>query len=354
MKAKSLKFTVAFILALIASCDEPETVVTDIVYPDGSVMRKIEMKNMANKFEISRVQVPFDSTWSIRDSLEINGKDTIWVKRAEKLFRNTDEINNEYITDSSYNRNVKRRAGFTHTFRWFNTEYRFSERVEKKLEAGYPVSDFLNQEEMAWFYSPESINEEKKNGPDSTRYRAFDDTIRTKTDLWATKSLVSEWIYVFSEFAKGKTGDEMSFESLKKRESEFMEIIKKADDGKFDSLWKNGILLKKFIGESNALKYKTEADTALAIVTNRFFVNFSDYTQRIVMPGILTGTNGVIDSAGVLTWPVQSDYFMSEDYTMWAESRTPNRWAWIVTGIFLLFVLAGIIFRALRKKNRSA
>ena len=34
---------------------------------------------------------------------------------------------------------------------------------------------------------------------------------------------------------------------------------------------------------------------------------------------------------------------------MWAESKETNKWAWIVTGIFLLFVFAGIIFRTIKK-----
>ena len=113
-------------LVLAASCDEPETVVTNIVHADGSVTRRIEMKNLENKFEVSDLQVPFDSTWTIRDSLEINKEgDTIWVKRAEKLFASVDEINRTYFSDSGANKEIKRHAEFRKKFRWFNTEYRF-------------------------------------------------------------------------------------------------------------------------------------------------------------------------------------------------------------------------------------
>jgi hypothetical protein len=67
------------------------------------------------------------------------------------------------------------------------------------------------------------------------------------------------------------------------------------------------------------------------------------------MPGEIIGTNGFIDSTKTLSWPVHSDFFMTEPYVMFAESKIPNRWAWIVSGIFLLFVLAGIIFRVVKK-----
>jgi hypothetical protein len=67
------------------------------------------------------------------------------------------------------------------------------------------------------------------------------------------------------------------------------------------------------------------------------------------MPGKLIGTNGFVDSTGIMLWPVKSDFFVTEPYEMWAESKTPNNWAWIVTGVFLMFVLTGILFKTLRK-----
>ena len=67
------------------------------------------------------------------------------------------------------------------------------------------------------------------------------------------------------------------------------------------------------------------------------------------MPGKLIGTNGFIDSSHVLLWPVKSDYFMTEPYEMWAESKIPNRWAWIVSGLFLAFVLTGVIMRVIKR-----
>ena len=34
---------------------------------------------------------------------------------------------------------------------------------------------------------------------------------------------------------------------------------------------------------------------------------------------------------------------------MWAESKTPNAWAWIVSGFFLGFVITGVIVRVIKK-----
>ena len=275
MKTKSFKLIVSLILLLVVSCDEPETVVTNYVHPDGSVTRKIEMKNNENKFKLSDLQVPFDNTWTLKDSLEIDEKgDTTWVKRAEKLFRNIDEINLSYKSDSGANKDISRQTGFKKRFTWFNTEFRFFERIDKKLSFGYPVKNFLNSEELLYFYSPESLKHDKETGPDSLKFRALSDSVKLKTDLWSTKNIVSEWIGAFSNLTAGKAGKDMTRESLKAREDEFVKIVEENDDKQLDSLWKKGILLKEFVGEANALKFKSEADSALALTTNKLLAEF--------------------------------------------------------------------------------
>jgi hypothetical protein len=351
MKRKSLKLTVIMILLIIVSCDDPVTVVTNYVHPDGSVTRRIEMKNVANSFEVSALKVPFDSTWTIKDSLEISEEgDTTWVKRAEKLFKNTDEINLAYLADTGANKDISRHASFEKRFRWFNTEYRFSEEVHKKVADGYPLKDFLNSEELQFFYSPAEFQESQKGGPDSLKFKILSDTIDFKIEKWSGKNLVLAWIREFSKLIDNKEGSKSIIESLKLKEDEIAYLIIKYQD-KFDSLWNNGIILKQYIGDENYERFKLETDSASSLVTDLIFVNFKEYSVRIVMPGSLTGTNGFIDSSRVLLWPVKSDYFLTENYEMWAESKTRNTWAWIVSGLFLVFVLTGVIIRITKKAD---
>jgi len=353
MNRRSIKLIVSLFLILIVSCNEPETVVTNIVHTDGSVTRKIQMKSIEGdvnkRFKVSEIQVPLDSTWIVRDSVDVDKKgDSIWIRTAVKQFKNVDELNLAYKKDSSANKNVPRQAGFNKRFKWFNTEFRFSERIDKQLSYGYPVKDFLNSEELLYFYSPESLKHDKETGPDSLKFRALADSIKHKTDLWTTKNIVSEWIGKFSDLTAGRVGKDMTRESLKARQDEFIQVVE-SNNAKFDSLWQNGIILKELIGEENAVNFKAEADSALGSVTKYFLVDFKDYSLRIVMPGKLIGTNGFIDSSHVLLWPVKSDFFMTEPYEMWAESKIPNAWAWVVSGIFIVFVLSGVIMKIIKK-----
>ena len=146
----------------------------------------------------------------------------------------------------------------------------------------------------------------------------------------------------------GTAGADMTSEAMKSRESAVVSAIE-ANPQKADSLWTSGVLLQKLIGETIALKFKVQADTALSMVTRKITMDFRDYSMKINMPGKLIGTNGFIDSSRVLLWPVKSDFFFTEPYEMWAESKTTNTWAWIVSGIFVAFVLTGIILRSIKK-----
>jgi hypothetical protein len=294
--------------------------------------------------------VPFDSSWTIKDTIEISKKgDTTWIKRAEKLFNNINEINETYISDKGDNKIAKRYAVMKKSFRWFNTEFRFGEKIDPLLSDGYKIENFLNSEELLWFYSPESLKKDRRNSIDSLSFKSLNDSVDHKSEKWLISNLVSTWIAEFGKLA-GAKGDNDIFRSLKSKEQDMIRTVE-LNSEKFDSLWKDGTMLKKLIGEANATKYKIEADSAESLASSLLWNNFHDYSVRIVMPGKLTGTNGFADSANVLLWPVKSDYFLGQPYEMWAESKVTNVWAWVVSGLFLLFVLAGVIFKTLKKAD---
>jgi hypothetical protein len=348
MKKINLRIILLLALMAVVSCDEPDTVVTNIVHTDGSVTRKIVIRYSNKGLKKSDIQVPFDNTWTVTDSLEVGVKgDSTWIRRAEKLFKNDNEINSGYKNDSSTNGKIPREAHFSKRFKWFNTEYRFSEIIGKQIVNGYSVTDFLNEEELKYFYSPDYIIYNMENGADSLKYKVLSDSLNKKTDHWAIKNIASLWIKEFSRLTAGKSEPGLSVMSLNANLDHMVKIIEKTDM-KFDSLWEKGVLLKEFIGEKDAVKFKTEGDSALDLAFKRYLFDFISYSERIVMPGKLMGTNGYIDSTRNLLWPVKSDFFVTDNYEMWAESKTPNIWAWVVSGFFLVFVFAGII---LKRKN---
>jgi hypothetical protein len=349
MKTKILRYVLSFTLLFVVSCDEPETILTNIIHKDGSVTRKVEMRSRKNDFRQSRIQIPVDSTWTIRDTCIISEKgDTTWLRTAEKLFRSIEGINAGYENDSTYNKDAHRVAEFKTKFRWFNNIYRYSEKIKRSYSYGYPVSEFLNKEELLWFYSPWSDQESKLGGSDSTRYKALSDSVKKKTDEWILKSFVGGWAREFSIQVEA-SGNKITQDTLNAWEKRILKNMKKYEND-FDSLWKEGVILNESIGTEYALKYRAEADSAFSRVEKGLLIDFARYVLRISMPGKLIASNGFADSTGILYWPVISDYFCTEDYEMWAESKIPNIWAWVVSGVFIVFVFTGLV---IRKRKRG-
>ncbi len=342
MKYKLLKNLALVALLFAVSCDEPQTLVTDIIHPDGSVLRRIEMRNKKNNFKPSAVQVPIDSTWTIKDSIAIGAKnDTTWFRTAEKSFKNVGEINREYQSEKGINRKLSRNAAFTKKFRWFNTIYSFSETIDKSLLYGYPPEKFLSKEELEFFRLPESESSARLSGPDSIKYKLLKDKTEKDSEKYFWTSGVSEWIGEFSQLTRGRAGEEISERRLKLLEGAIVDSIIN------DKIKNDSLVISRFLGEDNYRKFKTEHDTAMAIIERRLdrYLSFSEYSVSFRMPGKLTSSNGFLLKDGQLVWPVRGEFFLAQPYVMEAESRSTNIWAWIISALFLVFVLGGIIFK---------
>ena len=343
MKLKELKSTVIIFLLIAYSCGEPETTVTNIIHPDGSVTRRIEMKNQKKNFDPTDTQVPYDSTWVIKDTMEIKeGKDTVWIRTAERNFKNVGDINSLYINDKGPNRKIHRSASFTKHFRWFFTTLRFSEKLDNTFLYGYPIENYLSKEELDYFYTPDNINDEKLSGPDSSRYEELNKAITEKTEQWMSVSVVSEFIEEFSKLISDRAGTEISRDILKSREEEVSRLVPEGSDSS---------IFISLLGADNYSLFRAEADSAGSIIEHRFDqqFSFSNYSVRFVMPGKVVATNGFIDQTGEIIWPVKAEYFFTEPFEMWAETKLSNFWAWMVSGLFLVFVIIGLLIRKKRK-----
>ncbi len=353
MKRYSLKSVIALFIFLLFSCNE--TVVTNIVHPDGSVTRRIEIKDPDGKnFDPEYYRVPFDSTWIITDTFELSDKgDTTWVRRAEKLFRNVEEINKEYNNDKGTNMNFAREARFRKRFHWFNTAYIFSENIEKIFQYGYPIEQFLTKQELEYYYLPENVLDDRRNGPDSTMIKQIEDSIDIKSDKWLIWCGISEWNEEFLKLAENNGQWESSKELFQNKDSEIFNSLEQSmkDTSESDMDTTFAKIFKNVFGEELYMTFRTEIDSSLNIIEKRFesATEFDGYSVRTLMPGKLVATNGFIDPNGEILYPVKMEYFLAQPYQMWAESKSSNTWAWVVSGVFVGFVVVGLVLRLVKK-----
>ena len=340
-------------MILLFSCDY-ETHVINTVHGDGSVTRKVIVKNSEKKFEPDEFRVPIDSTWQTEISFDVNeNNDTTWILTAEKYFASVEEINAEYKADSGSNREMQRSAHFSRSFKWFTTVFRFSEQVEKMLTVSCPMSDFFTDEELKFIYLPNKVQADLQNGPDSTMFKEMADTTDAKSEQWLWTTFARQWIEIFYDLF----GDDPEL-TIEKEEMmlKVPRFVQQAVDEEDDSLAQFFIPI---LGEEFYYTFETEIDSSVSVLEDSTDIYFSvnSYDMEIRMPGRIIASNGYadtnpdsLDSGGIL-WTVKGDYFLTERYEMWVESQIPNYWAWIVTAVFVLFVITGLVVRSRKGKD---
>ena len=339
MKAKGIIPFFTFFL-LLWGCDGPETVVTNIVHADGSVTRRVEMRSGNEVVEPESCKVPVDSTWNIVTSMEVSDKgDTTWVIVAEKIFPSVDSINSAYTNGKDMNFMAKRTAGFKRSFRWFSTVYTFTEKIERLIPYGYPIDDYLQGEPRDFFMLPQSVADELIAGPDSTQYIAISDSVENQVQRWLLSTLANRWLSDVALQLKMAGTDSLVIADFLRKGEEYLKI----DPDNF------GLEGTDAFGEEFTLNYSAILDSAENNLEKdlEVFFAFEGYTMQTKMPGKLIGGNGFLTQSGEIAWPVKPELFLCSDYLMQAKSRVVNVPLCIVSGLFIVLVIAGYVYRRL-------
>jgi len=371
MKQKTGITIVMGIMMLLFSCGY-ETHVINMVHADGSVTRRVIMKGSEPEFDPEQYRVPVDTTWQIEISADTSGdSDSEWILTAEKHFAGVEEINEGYRADSGVNRDLKRSAEFSRRFRWFTTTFRFSETVRPILTVSSPLSEFLDEEELAFLYMPEKVREGLLNGRDSAMYRELEKRTDSIGEIWMWTSFVRQWTEIFYDRFGEDPDLRISREEMHSMEGRLLEQIiadsnSEPEEGEVagevngeeedDELAR---ILIPVAGEAFYREFRSEVDSAGSVLEKMIepFISTAGYTIEIRMPGKVVASNGYAGTGAetggdkYLLWSVSGEYFLAEPYEMWAESQVSNYWTWIVTALFVLFVIAGLVLRRRKKTN---
>ncbi|HUS85740.1 MAG TPA: hypothetical protein VMW76_00750 [Bacteroidales bacterium] len=340
MKKKIINFNLISLFAFLLSCGGPDALVINTVHADGSVTRKVILTYDKDEFDLTDCQVPIDSTWAIEKKYEISDEDdTTWTLTAVKDFASVDLLNNDYNNYPGSNEGMKRWAEFERKFKWFNTIYRFSENIEKALD-GIPPDQFYTTDELHLFYMPDELLDETSKGPDSTMIKDLEE----RAESWMANSLVRAFILEIEALAEKIPDSEIDMEYLNTKSSDLAMMI-------LEDVLNEYEVIDSILGKGYYESHQVVIDSAMTVVEDQFDVALSTdkYLVQATMPGELMSTNGYIDNDGNILWKVDGDCFLSSDYIMWAESKTTNWWAWIISVLFLLFVATGFLYRIKKK-----
>ena len=118
------------------------------------------------------------------------------------------------------------------------------------------------------------------------------------------------------------------------------------DDGEENS---EDMIFITVLGEDFYNAFETEIDSATSVLDEMDtpFWTAMNYDMEIRMPGRIIDSNGYAvtdqesENGGGILWTVKGDYFLTETYEMWAESKINNYFFWSITGFFIIFVFFG-------------
>jgi len=332
-----------------------ETHVTNRIDRDGSVHRTVVCKSDdSDDFSYSKFPVPVDESWMKTVTYELDTtppepgnifpvKDTTWIYTYAKDFENAGEINNLYLTGNDRFNHVARRAEFSRKFNWFFSRILFSETIEPMVKGVNPL-EFFTEEEYEVFLMNDAELQTFINHPDSVKRKDFVDQVEVRTEDWMTMCLAEDYLNRLADYAVSHNADIQKETILAKRdlfiekvedESDIPELTALIFDNAPEVLFGDGIIV--FFEETERFYEQV------------FDIGGSSYTMDFVMPGILTYANGTIINKQRVSWDVSSERFFAIPFVMEAESRVINLWAWIVSAVFIVFVLTGLF-----KKKKAA
>ncbi len=341
--------------------------ITTQVNADGSLDRTYTVRGDSADIFDGSLKIPADSSWNISTKWESVVKNDSSVERkyvytARKHFANVRALNKEIYTDSSYIDKVNIRAAFEKRFRWFYTFITYRETYLMYFPfREIPVNNYLSDLELGVLMDSDEKNyvfdpvkndfvrvDEKNMIPkltkqDSAEMKKRENEISDKFDKWQAASIIEDYFRILLTTVNNDTTSITSSDSLK---------------------WAKDSLTNVFFHSNLNVQTSEELTDILSRITHNSHItqlydqhksNFNgfdyklkytdffsdDYTNEVIMPGLLINTNAKTVEGNKVTWEFDALRFYATNFEMIAESRIVNRWAIVVSGIVaaVLFVL---------------
>jgi len=313
--------------------------------------------------------VEIDSTWEISwsynkavlnkgfplkkstyDSIVANAPDTSFTVHIRRDFKSVEDMAKNFKLKKSHLWSpIKVKYNLNKKFRWFYTYYTYRETYPKiKTNFEIPIENFVTKEEaMFWFTGEPNILQ----GMNGIEIRDYVGGLENKVNLWFAHN---EWNDEYKVLLANY--DKMAYQPVSKDSLAFLKdtiFIKNANF--MDNEDMNKILNKYF--KTKAFSYLWDGkDSPMEIYEKDYekqdFVQYlkAEFTYKLKMPGIILHTNNAVVKDEVIIWKLNSYRMLYDDYTLEAQSRKTNIWAFILTGIILALAIGSFIYKP-RKKN---
>ena len=372
MKNNSRLFVALMLTLLAASCKNKDDHMLTVINEDGTCSREYTFKTTQQWLAASPeedydsiIDKSWERTWSIQgvDSVrypvplteaQLDSMQELDVDRqlgnmllvhAKKTYQSVEEMSAElYRSDRHHLKKaegIKASSSLEKRFKWFYTDYTFSETFTYEGEPVFPIplSDFLSADTASYWFTGQPDLTRNLSGAEQKQML---DKIETKIDQWSN----ANWFYEacniiianYDSIQNPPVGKER-FISL--RDSLVMQpcVLNGNEEG-----------MTKGITTQMETIFHTDAYT-------KFFQTYkggpAQYDQLLsfgspydlVMPGTVTDA-GIGEYDGeVIHYQLGGERMIPGPYTISATSRVTNLWAFIVTGLVVVLALGSFFYR---------
>ncbi|TSA33297.1 MAG: hypothetical protein D4R64_14500 [Porphyromonadaceae bacterium] len=319
--------------------------ITTQIRPDGSIEQIIVFQG--DSAEIA--DVPFalmkEGDWKKEWTKPEKDKYKLIVS---KEFNSVKDLNKSMNPADTNQQVIRINASLQRKFRWFFTRYVYAETIQRSNPfPGLDYHNYLTDEEIRLI----ALNEETRKtdpGYDSVKYKVTEKRFEEFLFRSMYEDFYQQLVSVLAE-DKSFTLSKQVLDSKKDVIYHFLIDSVKGDSS--DELLSGvgrainhpdiQVVRSKYLSRFDGFKTKM-----------KFYESASDdsYKFTIRMPGLLLQTNSPKIEGSETGWELTYYDFFFKDYTITAESRKVNTWAFIVAGLVLLVALVSLITALLRKR----
>jgi len=321
--------TTILIVFLMAGCKEIS--VRTKINTDGTVERTYSIESDSQKDDnIFPFQI--DSTWKV--DVKENPESKKYLHTARKVYPSLNSLQSDSSLTLIYGRK-KVKLEIDKKFRWFYTYYSYREAYQSlTIFNKIPMTDYFTDEEI----------KDIEAGND-TSY------LKDKVEEWQQRNfyeVLYEMLYIKAgEFNR----EELSQSMLKsKKEEIFKELVNTKNNMNTEEVIKS---LKVIFKTDAVNQWRSTIDEFNELIEKEL-ENISGgdkFVNDVILPGLVLNTNAKSIEGGKLTWQFTAEIFSMSDYEMYAESRTANEFAFIITAVLFLGILTLLFLPVIRKRK---
>ena len=353
MKKIARTLVISTSIFLLATCGIDYTITTKI-NPDGSCERIMIARLDSSDLRENPFFIPIDSSWEKTTKMEYDSAEnnTIAVVTVRTKYSSVEEMNKEFLRSDSLTEVQHLTMNLQKKFRWFHTKYRYEESYAQQFPFHhFPLSGYFTEEEIKVFIFEDPLADSIFFiGKDSSERAYIEELLEKKADKFIYENTFEEF---YTELIRTSRMSDHTFfgsiilsEEKDKLMNEFKPCFTHLKDNCNDT---SAILLLMRLDKL----YSTDAFTTLGTIDSQAFKAFDqklntdyfapaneEYEHNVQLPGTLLNTNAQKIIKGNPQWSFDLLNFVYCDFTMWAESKRTNNWAYVVTLILIVISLA--------------